>query len=164
MNIVKNLRHWQNAMLENINNYHRISEKLHTAAQPTVEQFQEMRQSGIEAVINLARIDSPNAIPNEAEIVRNNDMHYFNIPVDFNNPTLDDLKQFFKLMEQYDDMTLLVHCAYNWRVSSFIYLYRVIKLHTDKTVAYKDMLKIWQPDEIWQGFMDNCLSQADTSQ
>ena len=164
MNTVNNSRNWQNAMLENINSYHRISDRLHTSAQPDAEQFKDIRQAGIEIIINLARADSPRAISNEAEIVQNNNMHYINIPVDFDNPALEDLKQFFKVMEQYGDMTMLVHCACNWRVSSFVYLYRIIKQNVDKGIAKKDMLAIWKPDKVWQSFIDRCLSQADNLQ
>ncbi len=157
MNIVKDLRHYQNNMLETINNYRQIADKLHTSAQPTIEEFETIKRAGIEIVINLARADSPNAIVNEAQIVQENDMHYINIPVDFKKPDTADLKLFFNAMDQHNDKTMMVHCAFNWRVSCFVYLYRVIKEDCDNETAKQDLLAIWQPDETWQSFIDNAL-------
>jgi protein tyrosine phosphatase (PTP) superfamily phosphohydrolase (DUF442 family) len=145
-------------MLETLKNYRQISEKLHTSAQPEEGEFDAIKNAGIEIIINLARADSPNAISNEAQLVQENDMHYINIPVDFEKPDTNDLKLFFKIMNQYSDMTMLVHCAYNWRVACFIYLYRVINEKSNPEVARQDMLSVWQPDETWQSFIDLSLS------
>ncbi|MCG8378286.1 MAG: protein tyrosine phosphatase family protein [Proteobacteria bacterium] len=120
-----------------------------------------IKDSGIEIVINLARADSPNAIINEAQIVQENEMHYIHIPVDFKKPDIADLELFFKAMDEHNDKNTLVHCAYNWRVSSFVYLYRIIKQGKDDETAKQDMLAIWQPDETWQTFIDECVSKAE---
>ena len=148
-------------MLETIYNYHLISDKLHTSAQPTVDEFESIKKAGVEIVINLARADSPNAIANEAQVVQENDLHYIHIPVDFKKPDAADLELFFNAMDQHNDKTTLVHCAMNWRVSCFVYLYRVIKQDCDNETAKKDMLAVWQPDETWQSFIDDCLSDPE---
>ena len=145
-------------MLETIKNYRKITDKLHTAAQPTVDEFESIKQAGIEVVINLARADSPDAIINEVQIAQENGLDYINIPVDFKKPERSDLSQFCYTMEQHINNTILVHCAFNWRVSCFVYLYRVIKQNCDNETAKQDMLAVWQPDETWQGFIDDCLS------
>jgi hypothetical protein len=44
------------------------------------------------------------------------------------------------------------------RVSAFIFLYRVIILKQSVEIARQDMLKIWQPDETWQKFINDNLS------
>jgi len=147
-------------MLETIKNYRKITDKLYTAAQPTVDEFKLIKLAGIEIVINLARADSPDAIMNEAQIVQENELHYINIPVDFKNPDSADLELFFNAMEQHSDKIALIHCAYNWRVSCFVYLYRVIRQDCDNETAKQDMLAIWQPDETWQCFIDDCLSNV----
>lgn len=149
-------------MLETINNYQKISNQLHTSAQPDVEEFGIIKQAGIEIVINLARADSPNAIINEAKIVHDNNMDYINIPVDFENPKSSDLELFFTAMERHNDMRILVHCACNWRVSCFIYLYRIIKLNCNSDIAKKDMLTIWQPNEVWQSFISNVMQNEES--
>lgn len=148
-------------MLETIKQYQKINDKLHTSAQPLAEEFKSIKQAGVEMVINLARIDSPGAIANEAEIVQQNELDYIHIPVDFKNPEAADLRSFFNTMEQNDGKSIWVHCAYNWRVSCFVYLYRIIKQDCDHETARQDMLAIWNPDDTWQAFIDTCLSDID---
>jgi hypothetical protein len=43
------------------------------------------------------------------------------------------------------------------RVSVFIFLYRVIVERLDRQECWKDVLKIWRPDETWQNFIDQML-------
>jgi len=148
-------------MLEDIKTYCKISDKLHTAAQPTTEQFKSIKQAGIDQVINLALPDSPGAIENEPKVVQENNLEYTHIPVDFKNPEVTDLKRFFQVMEQNNEKNILVHCAYNWRVSAFVYLYRTIKQDCDEETARNDMLAIWEPDETWQAFIVSALANKD---
>lgn len=158
--IATNSRPSPDNMLENIKNYRKITDQLHTAAQPTVDEFNFIRQAGIELVINLAQSDSPNAIANEAQIAQDNGLDYIHIPVDFKKPDTEDLALFFNTMAQHTDKTILVHCAFNWRVSCFVYLYRVIKKNCDNETARQDMLSVWQPDETWQTFIRQCLTNT----
>ncbi|GJM06243.1 MAG: hypothetical protein DHS20C09_22390 [marine bacterium B5-7] len=148
-------------MLENIKTYRRISESLHTSAQPTTDQFKSIKQAGVDMIINLALPDSPDAIVNESEIVQEYKMNYVHIPVDFKKPETTDLVCFFQAMEKNKEKNVLVHCAYNWRVSCFVYLYRVIKQDCNDDTAKQDMLAIWKPDEIWQSFINACLANKD---
>ncbi len=147
-------------MLETIRQYRKINDKLHTSAQPYAEEFKLIKRAGVEMVINLARTDSPDAIANEAQIVKQNELDYIHIPVDFKKPETTDLVSFFNVMEEHYDKNILVHCAYNWRVSCFVYLYRILKQECDLEIAKNDMLAIWEPDDTWQSFIDSCLSNS----
>ena len=144
-------------MLKELKNYYKISEMLHTSAQPTIDQFSRIKDSDVEIIINLAEINSPDAIENEAEIVYKNSMDYIHIPVDFEKPSDDELKSFFNIMAQQSSKNILVHCAYNWRVSCFVYLYRVLKQDVLEEIAKKDMLNVWQPNETWESFIINSI-------
>jgi protein tyrosine phosphatase (PTP) superfamily phosphohydrolase (DUF442 family) len=144
-------------MHKELKNYYKISEMLHTSAQPTIDQFSRIKDSNIETIINLAEINSPGAIENEGEIVYRNSMNYIHIPVDFEKPSNEKLESFFNIMLQQSGKKILVHCAYNWRVSCFVYLYRVLKKNVLEEVAKKDMLNVWQPNEIWQSFIINSI-------
>ena len=132
---------------------------LHTSAQPEIDQFSIIKNNNIETIINLAKTDSPGAIENEGEIVSENSMDYIHIPVDFKNPTTNELESFFNIMEQLSNKNVLVHCAYNWRVSCFIYLYRVVKINIPKDIAEKDMLNVWQPNKTWRIFINNNIKK-----
>jgi len=148
-------------MLNNIKSYRKISDKLHSAAQPTTEQFKSIQQASVDLVINLALVDSPGTIENEPNVVQDNGIEYSYIPVDFKKPEITDSECFFQAMDQNIDKNVLVHCAYNWRVPAFVYLYRVIKQEFNDEKAKQDMLAIWEPDETWQVFIDNALTDKE---
>lgn len=146
-------------MLESLKNYRRYDKHLHTSAQPDAEQLSMLGVAGIEVVINLARADSPGAIAEESRLIEQQGIGYINIPVDFKAPTRSDFDKFARVMSKYHQRPMLVHCAYNWRVSCFVFLYRVLYQHLDTHVARNDMLQVWQPDETWQAFLDDCLQR-----
>ncbi|MGH8453432.1 MAG: protein tyrosine phosphatase family protein [Nevskiales bacterium] len=163
-------------------NFLPISERLATAGQPTREQFAAIGSDGYGLVINLAPSDSSNAIANEEQLVAENGMRYVHIPVDWKAPRLEDLTRFFEVMEQNREQKVFVHCAMNLRVSSFVYLYRVLRLNEPEPEAALPLNEIWgrvavyakgsapestavavansfyQPDGIWRRFIDQALA------
>ncbi|MHC1781325.1 MAG: protein tyrosine phosphatase family protein [Anaerolineaceae bacterium] len=136
-----------------------ISERLLTAGQPTPDELQQAAADGWQAVINLARPDSPGAFAGEDALCRGLGMAYTAIPVDFQNPTREDLAAFFEAMEMYKDVRLLAHCALNMRVSAFVFLYRVLKLGVPEDAAREDLLSIWEPEGVWQEFIERRLEE-----
>lgn len=145
--------------LDAINNYFPHSPQLATGGQPTPAQLDTLAAAGYEVVINLALPTSPNALPNEAELVAAAGMDYIAIPVVWENPTLDDLARFFAAMDATAHRRVFVHCALNWRVSTFMYLYRVLRLGVPREEAVWDLLSIWEPDETWSAFIEQALRQ-----
>ncbi|MEC4817682.1 MAG: protein tyrosine phosphatase family protein [Scytonema sp. PMC 1069.18] len=139
--------------MEDIYNYLKISDSIATSGQPTEEQFAAIKQAGYQLVVNLALPQSTNALPNEKQIIESHQMQYVHIPVVWENPTIENLKDFIKIMEANTDKKVFVHCAANMRVSAFIYLYRRLYqgLHEEETK--EDLHKIWVPNETWQKFM-----------
>ena len=144
-------------MIEDIVNYRRITDNISTSGQPSANQLKEIRDAGYLVLINLAMPDSMNALADEGSTASALGLEYFHIPVDFKNPVQDDLEKFFRLMDENRSRKVFVHCALNMRVSCFIYLYRVLKLGVPEELARKDMLSVWQPDDIWQAFIDEML-------
>jgi hypothetical protein len=53
---------------------------------------------------------------------------------------------------------LLVHCAANIRVTTFLGLYRVLRLGWAQDKAFEPMRSIWQPDEVWSAFIAQALA------
>ena len=143
--------------LEDILNYLPLAADLATAGQPTETQLLAIKQAGYEVVINLATSTSTNALPDEAGLVAALGMTYVPIPVLWDNPTLDDLQAFFGALDTYAGRKTFVHCVLNWRVSTFMYLYRVIRLGVPHETAVWDMLWIWEPDEVWSQFIANAF-------
>lgn len=80
--------------IEDIYNFLKLSDAIATSGQPTEEQFLAIRESGYQIVVNLALPESPNALPDEKQVVEAQGMQYKNIPVVWDNPTLEDVAQF----------------------------------------------------------------------
>jgi protein tyrosine phosphatase (PTP) superfamily phosphohydrolase (DUF442 family) len=148
--------------LSEIYNFAEVNDKLGTSGQPKAEQFPVVKESGYQVVINLADGTSKRDIPEESELWAELGLDYHHIPVDWGNPTDDDLQQFFTLMEANQSKKIFVHCIANYRVSAFTMLYRVIKqgVPLADASAFKDT--VWKPEHaypIWDAFITHTLKQ-----
>ena len=143
--------------IEDIYNFLKISDAVATSGQPTETQFAAIKESGYQVVVNLALTSSPNALPNEKEIVESLGMQYVHIPVIWENPTLNDIARFFNIMEANADKPVFVHCAANMRVSAFVYLYRRIHEPMSEEQIQRDLHQIWVPNENWQKFIQQVI-------
>ena len=85
-------------------------------------------------------------------------MQYVHIPVVWEKPTIENLNDFFSVMEANTDKKVFVHCVANKRVSAFIYLYCRLHEQMSEEDAKKELYKIWVPNEIWQSFMEQVLT------
>src|SRR5262249_31987712 len=111
-------------------------------------------------VINLALPTSDNALANEGSIVTALGMSYAHLPVNFQAPMAEDFKAFCGLMKAFEGRRVFVHCAANMRVSSFIFLYRVLHQNVPRPNAERDLRAIWDPDEVWSRFIETQLESA----
>lgn len=144
--------------LQQIRNFYQVDENIATAGQPTIEEFTIVKQNNFDLIINLATKDSPGAIYNEEVVINTLGLDYIHIPVNFRAPVISDLQQFFEAMEQNRNKHIFVHCALNWRVASFIFLYRTVKCNLPISKVVPDLHAVWQPDNVWQSFIDMALA------
>jgi protein tyrosine phosphatase (PTP) superfamily phosphohydrolase (DUF442 family) len=141
-----------------IYNYLRIDETLSTGGQPSVEELAAAAREGFEVVINLALHDDPRySLPDERRSVESLGMTYEHIPVKFDAPTQDDLLAFFDLMDRHQGKRVLLHCAANKRVTSFLGIYRVMRKNWEIQPAFAPMREIWEPNEVWAPFISAML-------
>jgi protein tyrosine phosphatase (PTP) superfamily phosphohydrolase (DUF442 family) len=145
--------------MENIYNYLKLGDSLFSSGMPTPEQISSIAKNDVQVVINLATSKSEGWVLDEKELVEAQNIAYYNIPVDWENPTMDDLKEFMNIMEKYKSQKIFVHCQANYRATGFIMLYRVIRLGWAEENAFKDVRKIWDPAEypIWKKFIEISL-------
>ncbi len=136
--------------MENILNYIKINENIATSGQPTDEQLELISTCGYEVVINLALHDASNAIKEEDKVVTGLGMSYFHIPVIFDDPKNEQLKLFLDILSMNENRKVWVHCALNYRVSAFMYVYHKYYLQTPFEEIDLSLLEQWQPDEKWQ--------------
>jgi len=136
--------------MSDILNYIKINELISTSGQPTPEQFKQIAQEGFDVVINLALHNASNAIENEDIVVTDLNMAYFHIPVNFENPKASDLKLFINTLQALGANKVWVHCALNYRVSAFMYVYHKYVLKTPFDDIDLSMFEQWGPDSKWQ--------------
>jgi len=91
--------------------------------------------------------------------VESKGLSFTQIKVDWKNPIQKNLKKYFDDMEEHSKEKILLHCQANMRASTFIFLYRVIKLGTDPIIAETTMNEIWDPKEndTWNKFIIESL-------
>ena len=147
------------SQVTDIFNFVPISERLGTAGQPTAEQIAALKDAGYEVVINLATGTTPRDLPNEASLLQQHGIDYVHIPVIWEQPTTDNLSQFFAAMDANQSKKCFVHCIANMRVSAFVYLYRVLKQGVPEDAARATMNQLWEPNKVWQGFIDSALAE-----
>lgn len=148
--------------LQSIRHYRRLSPLLASAGQPEAGQL-ILLPPAFDCIINLARSDSPHALADEAGEVRALGLDYVPIPVDFKQPQLTDLAAFLAAMDARTGQRVFVHCAYNWRASAFVYLYRRIRQLEAPATARADLEAVWQPDDVWEAFIEQALARYSTS-
>ena len=146
--------------LEHIINYRKVSDTISTAGQPTRLELELLSENGFDTVINIAMDDSGGAIPEEEKIITGYGLTYHHIPVVWESPQQYQLDQFFDLMDTKKGQKTFVHCAKNYRVSAFMYLYYILRLGVDEKHAKGVMFPEWSPDLIWTDFIQTALNQA----
>ena len=139
-------------------NFLKISDNISCCGQPNEQELESLKNN-FEVVINLGLSDRDYSIKNEAEILGSLCIFYFHIPVLFDCPTEENLKQFFSLMDKYKDKKVLVHCAANYRASVFTTLYLFHSNQITKKQMEQLVLDVWQPDDTWQSFMEEQIKQ-----
>ena len=143
--------------IADVMNYFPMTNEVGTAGQPTPEQFALIKEAKYSAVVNLAVADSPNALPNEEEIVSELGLSYQHIPVPWDAPAASHVKEFFEAMDKLAQQSdsILVHCAANYRASVFTYKYLTLKKGLSEEDATTPLLKEWLPemDENWKAIM-----------
>ena len=139
--------------MNKILNYVKINELISTSGQPKIEELELIANEGFEVVINLAMPTTSNALENEDKIVSSLNMSYIHIPVDFENPKISDLKLFLNVLQALGANKVWIHCAKNYRVSAFMYVYHKYILHTPFEEIDLSIFDKWQPSLIWQELM-----------
>jgi len=145
--------------LEDIFSFRLAGDTTATAGQPSEQEFSAIAKAGYEVVINLGLHDAPYALPNEPLLVESLGMKYLHIPVDFSQPEMSDLQNFFDAMASNEGRRVFIHCAANKRVTAFLGLYRVIKLNWGPERAFELMHEIWKPNHVWERFIRDALQK-----
>jgi protein tyrosine phosphatase (PTP) superfamily phosphohydrolase (DUF442 family) len=148
--------------MKDIYNFLQLTGNLSTSGMPTPEQLPEVAEAGVQFVVNLATSKSEGWMPNEGDLFKTLGVNYLSIPVDWENPTAQNLSDFMNAMDAHKNENVHVHCQANFRATAFVTLYRILRLGWKKEDAYPTIRKIWDPKEypVWQKFIDESLGEG----
>ncbi len=149
--------------MDTILNYIKINDKISTSGQPTLEELKMIADDDYKVVINLALSNSSLALENEDKLVSQLGMTYIHIPVDFENPEIDNLKIFLAVLNSFVNVKVWVHCAKNYRVTAFMYVFHKYFLKTPFENINLSMFDIWTPSKKWQELMKISLEELQNS-
>jgi protein tyrosine phosphatase (PTP) superfamily phosphohydrolase (DUF442 family) len=140
---------------EEIYNYLKVNEETFTAGQPTEDQLRAVAAEGFTTVINLAPVEPPYSLADEAGLVRSTRMAYHHIPVDWENPKAQDFEAFEETMAQVPEGKTLIHCIANFRVTAFYSLYAQKHLRWSEAQADEFRARIWAGSNhpVWDQFI-----------
>ena len=152
--------------MNDIYNFLSYHENLSSSGMPTAEQMKSVAEAGVQVVINLAPHDVHDAIPNEPELANSLGMEYINIPVNWGTPTRDGLNKFMDEMDARKDKKIHVHCEANFRASSFVAIYRILRLGWADEDAFAVMHTIWDEDAypVWKMFIEDAIKRSPTGE
>jgi len=139
--------------MNEIRNFVALSPTIGTAGQPTVSQFHEIAKSGYEVVFNLAMPDSSDSISTEGEIVSSLGMTYIHLPVPFDHPKPQHVKEFCGYMGSLEDKKVFVHCIMNYRVSAFMYHYLTKVKGLTEDESRSEIFEKWPVEDQWQNML-----------
>jgi|GEM_PF-214851 len=150
-------------MLSDIANYVPINEHVATGGQPTEAQITELAKHGFQIVINLGLNDPRYSLADEAGSVQALGMTYHHIPITFNAPLPNQLRDFVALMDSAVDQRIFIHCALNYRSSCFTALYGQVRWRWSEWHADEFIHGIWRPDAIWSTFIERARAALQMS-
>ena len=100
--------------------------------------------------------DARYCLPDEAGLARSLGLDYTHIPVPFDAPAVDDFRAFRATMDRLAGKRVLVHCAANFRVTSFVALWGEAAQGWPTERADALARTFWEPNETWQRFLADC--------
>jgi uncharacterized protein (TIGR01244 family) len=109
-----------------IRNFLQVTPEFCTGGQPRPEHFATLKASGVKAVLNLRRPGEHRA-PEEQDAVQTAGLKYFNIPVDYQNPTDTNVDEFLRITDDAANRPMFIHCTAAIRVGAFWMIRRVLR-------------------------------------
>ena len=134
-----------------------VTPRLVTSAQPSRAFLETLHAQGFEVLVYLAPPTVPDFVPDEPLIVGRQGLVYVNIPVVWTSPTRQDFESLSRVLDAYKDRKVYVHCQANFRTSSLVFLYRVIRLKEDPNKAWDAVRGAWEPNPTWRAFILDTL-------
>ncbi|MCE5331523.1 MAG: hypothetical protein LLF95_05210 [Bacteroidales bacterium] len=135
--------------MHTITNFYQYSKNLAAGAQPTVDDFIELKNEGFDVIFNITPYSTRNAIHNEAEIIEKLGLYYIHFPVDCSNLKPLHYKTFEGILNGLRGKKVFVHCGGNIKSSNLIHIYDVLVNGKDEKESLQTLYKIQNPEKKW---------------
>jgi uncharacterized protein (TIGR01244 family) len=112
--------------VESIDQYHRVSERVATGAQPTPAQVAALSDEGFNAIVNLREESEFNDGP-QARAARDGGMRFIRVPVSNQNPADDAVEKFLTVTDDADLYPVFIYCASANRAAALWMIRRVLR-------------------------------------
>ena len=126
-----------------IRNWRRRPDGITTSGRLTSGDPARLAALGVRHVVNLALDDHPEALADEAQLVREAGMAYTHIPVPFDAPTKEHVAALGQVLGGVEG-PVHVHCIMNYRVTAFFYLLDRAAGEAEETARLR-MNSVWDP-------------------
>jgi protein tyrosine phosphatase (PTP) superfamily phosphohydrolase (DUF442 family) len=133
--------------------------RIGTAGQPSEAELAEVAADGYQAVLNIGLLNPEYCLPDEAGLAASLGLQYRHLPVSFDAPAIADFEAFVAQMDAWAGQRVFVHCAANFRVSSFMAVYGEMRLGWDRDRADRHARTFWEPNRTWQAFVAECRAR-----
>ena len=121
--------------VEELPNFHRVSDALYRGAQPTsAEGFRHLQEMGIKTVVNLRSAHS------DRKLLAGTDLAYESIDMKAWHAEDEDVVRFLKIVTDPDRQPVFVHCQHGAdRTGTMCAIYRIVVQGWDKEDAIREM-------------------------
>lgn len=109
-----------------IRQFVQVTPEFCTGGQPRPQHFAELKNRGVKAVLNL-RTPGEHRADEEKAAVEEAGLKYFNIPVNYREPSDADVDTFLKLTDDPANRPMFIHCTAAIRVGAFWLVRRVLR-------------------------------------
>jgi uncharacterized protein (TIGR01244 family) len=109
-----------------IRNFLQVTPEFCTGGQPRIEHFVKLKADGVKTVLNL-RQPTEHRAEEEQQAVEAAGLKYFNIPVNYQNPSDADVDQFLRITDDPANRPMFIHCTAAIRVGAFWMIRRVLR-------------------------------------
>lgn len=154
------VEHVMQPSLSTLTNYQQNNAFMLSSGLPEPAHFALLKDEGVTHVIDLIPGNRSGEINSTAGVA----LTYFNVPVDWEAPSLTNFLNYAAFMQRIDteNEKVLTHCKLNWRGAAFTYLYRVAVLGENEADAKSDLMAIWHPNPTWYAFMSDVITHYNT--
>jgi uncharacterized protein (TIGR01244 family) len=144
LNLILTLVAWQAAAQPappDIRAFLQVTPQFCTGGQPRMEHFARLKQDGVKAVLNL-RQPSEHRADEEKQTVEAAGLKYFNIPVNYQQPSVAQVDEFLKITDDPANRPMFIHCTAAIRVGAFWMIRRVLRDGMDIEAALADARRV----------------------